>query len=303
MVKNLNEASKQETQSFFDSFDTVLTDCDGVLWKGNNAIQGSPELIHQFRKMGKRVIYVTNNSRKTRKEYVKKCEDLGFGGTYEEFFTTSFLVASYLKSLGFDKKVYLYGSAGIAKELDEHNIKHVGLGPDPIPDECGISNIYDCLDKAASEMDPDVGCVVASIDFHASYIKMFKAVSHLKDPNVLYLATNLDERAPYGPNLMVPGTGSLVSTITVGSGRQPKVLGKPEEFMFEAVQKDFPDIKPERTLMIGDNLKTDVQLGKRCGLKTLMVGSGVDTLETAKSLDESHSPDYFVNKLGDLLSA
>ena len=96
MVKNLNEASKQETQSFFDSFDTVLTDCDGVLWKGVNPIQGSPEMIHQFRKMGKRVIYVTNNSTKTRKEYVKKCEDLKFGGTYEEFFTTSFLVASYL---------------------------------------------------------------------------------------------------------------------------------------------------------------------------------------------------------------
>ena len=51
------------------------------------------------------------------------------------------------------------------------------------------------------------------------------------------------------------------------------------------------------------SLKTDVQLGKRCGLKTLLVGSGVDTLETAKNLDESHSPDYFVNKLGDLLSA
>ena len=117
MVKNLNEASKQETQSFFDSFDTILTDCDGVLWKGNNAIQGSPEMIHQFRSMGKRVIYVTNNSRKSRKEYVKKCEDLGFGGTYEEFFTTSFLVASYLKSLGFDKKVYLYGSGGIKEKI------------------------------------------------------------------------------------------------------------------------------------------------------------------------------------------
>ena len=51
------------------------------------------------------------------------------------------------------------------------------------------------------------------------------------------------------------------------------------------------------------SLKTDIQLGKRCGLKTLMVGSGVDTLETAKSLDESHSPDYFVQTLGDLVAA
>ena len=44
----------------------------------------------------------------------------------------------------------------------------------------------------------------------------------------------------------------MVSTITIASQRQPKVLGKPEEFIFEAVQKDFPDIKPERTFMIGD---------------------------------------------------
>ena len=31
----------------------------------------------------------------------------------------------------------------------------------------------------------------------------------------------------------------MVSTITIASQRQPKVLGKPEEFMFEAVQKDY----------------------------------------------------------------
>ena len=248
MVKNLNQATKQEIEAFFDSFDTVLTDCDGVLWKGVNAIPGSPEMIHQFRQMGKRVVYVTNNSTKTRKEYVKKCEDLGFGGSYEEFFTTSFLVASYLKSLGFSKKVYLYGSGGIGRELDEHNIQHIGLGHDPVPEEWNA----DCLTKAASEIDPEVGCVVASIDYHAGYIKMLKAVSYLNDPNVLFLATNLDERFPYGPNLVVPGTGSMVATISIASQRQPKVLGKPEEFMFEAVQKDFPDINAERTLMIGD---------------------------------------------------
>ena len=32
-----------------------------------------------------------------------------------------------------------------------------------------------------------------------------------------------------------------------------------------------------------------------------MVGSGVDTLETAKNLDDSQSPDYFVQTLGDLV--
>lgn len=77
--QNVSEMSNP--QSFFDSFDTVLTDCDGVLWKGNQAIDGSPEMIQKFRQMGKKVIFVTNNSTKSRQEYVKKCSDLGFGGT------------------------------------------------------------------------------------------------------------------------------------------------------------------------------------------------------------------------------
>ena len=58
-----------------------MTDCDGVLWIGTNPIPGSPEMINLFRKLGKRVFYCTNNSTKSRKEYVKKCQDLGFGGT------------------------------------------------------------------------------------------------------------------------------------------------------------------------------------------------------------------------------
>ena len=45
-------------------------------------------------------------------------------------------------------------------------------------------------------------------------------------------------------------------SIVTASRRKPKVLGKPETFVFEAVTKKFPDIKPERTLMIGDKYVT-----------------------------------------------
>ena len=49
------------------------------------------------------------------------------------------------------------------------------------------------------------------------------------------------------------------------------------------------------------SLKTDIQFGKSCNLKTLMVGTGVDTFETARSLDEKSQPDYFISSIGDLL--
>ena len=90
--QDLTELSLQDQKAFFNSFDTVLTDCDGVLWSGNNPIPGSIEMIHKFREMGKKVIYVTNNATRSRKEYVTKCHDLGFGGTYVSFYFYSIVV-------------------------------------------------------------------------------------------------------------------------------------------------------------------------------------------------------------------
>ena len=315
-LKNLKEASKEEVEAFLSSFDTVLTDCDGVLWHGNQAIEGSPQMIQKFRKLGKKVIFVTNNSSKTRSEFVQKSKDLGFGGELEEFFTTSLLVAEYLKNIGFDKKVYLHSYPGMAKSLDECGIKHIGLGPDPSPNNWSP----ECLVKAASELDPEVGCVVTSLDWQTSYIKIIKVCSYLQNPEVMFLVPNMDERIPDGSDLLLPGTGSMVNMFKSVTQRQPIVLGKPEKYIFEAVQKKFPDIEPSRTLMIGDkydifyfsqvcfktiafcfSLKTDIQMGKNCDLKTLLVGTGVDNVETARNLDLNQRPDYFIPSLGDLL--
>ena len=46
--KDLVNLPKGDQLAFFDSFDTVLTDCDGVLWSGNTPIQGNSSLISLF---------------------------------------------------------------------------------------------------------------------------------------------------------------------------------------------------------------------------------------------------------------
>ena len=44
-VRQISELSSTEIRSFFDSFDTVMTDCDGVLWRGTEAIGDAPKMI------------------------------------------------------------------------------------------------------------------------------------------------------------------------------------------------------------------------------------------------------------------
>ena len=47
--RELLSMSSAELDSFLDSFDVVMTDCDGVLWVGNEEIDGSAAVVNWLR--------------------------------------------------------------------------------------------------------------------------------------------------------------------------------------------------------------------------------------------------------------
>lgn len=218
----------------------------------------------------------------------------------ESVLSTSYLVAQYLSEMGFDKKVYIVGSAGIAKELDAVGIAHTEVGPDVLK-----SNVADLV-ASDFKADPDVGAVVVGFDEHFSFPKMFKAATYLSNPEVLFVATNTDERFPM-PNFVVPGTGSIVRAVETCAERRPFVIGKPNPYICDHITKKY-GINPSRTLMIGDRCNTDILLGKNCGFYTLLVETGIHNrahLEEYKVSEDPETrslvPDFFISSLGALL--
>jgi len=303
------DMTDDQVKSWLDSFDTVMTDCDGVLWVGAEAIKGSPEVINRFRELGKRVFYVTNNSTKHRREYKVKVDKLGFGGELEEIIGTAYLAASYLQDSGFDrsKKVYIVGSSGITQELDDVGIQYLPIGDNGKGLDFNLETINDPrLD--GSMLDSDVSAVVVGFDGGINYWKLMLAASYASKPEVKFITTNTDA-CGLRSGLRLPGTGSMVAAVETAAGRKPIILGKPNPMMFEIVQKRHPAVKAERTLMIGDRADTDILLGKNCGLQTLMVGTGVHSLEKVREWEGSSDteeqrlvPDKYLDRLGDLLN-
>ncbi|XP_029432135.1 glycerol-3-phosphate phosphatase [Rhinatrema bivittatum] len=284
------------------SVDTLLFDCDGVIWRGEQAVPGASEVLAALRRAGKRVFFLTNNSTKTRAMYAAKLRRLGLGSAESEVFGTAYCTALYLRKVAqLQGKVYLIGGQALSQELQEAGIAHLGPGPDPV--------LGGTSDWAAAALDPDVRAVVVGFDEHFSYMKLTKALGYLQDPTCLFLATNTDTRLPLEGGKAIPGTGCLVRAVETAAHRQAEVIGKPSRFLYECLASEN-NVNPARTVMVGDRLDTDILMGFSCGLKTVLTLTGFSSLEEAKSHESSDCPakrsmvpDYYVESIADLLPA
>ena len=73
---NLNV--KERVRDFIARYDYFLCDCDGVLWRNSEAVFGVPKTLNKLRELGKRIFFATNNSTKTREEFMAKLRRLGY---------------------------------------------------------------------------------------------------------------------------------------------------------------------------------------------------------------------------------
>lgn len=102
---------------FLSNIDAFIFDCDGVLWRGAYPIKGAAATLNKLKAMNKKVMFVTNNSTKSRAQYVSKLATYNLIAEEQDVFSASYAAASFLDAMPeFDKKnkkVYAIGGEGI----------------------------------------------------------------------------------------------------------------------------------------------------------------------------------------------
>ena len=275
--------------------DCIVMDCDGVLWQGDKLLPGVRESIQLLREMGKRLVFVTNNSNKSRRQYVHKFETLGITVEKEEVFSAAFAAAAYLKTLQLEGKAMVIGGQGIVDELNEMYIE-----VDP-----GVFNAVQCTETDWEELDidPDCAAVIVGQDTSFTYAKLAYASLAIQR-GAKFVATNPDAGDAIGPGLM-PGAGAIVAAVEKACGVAPEIYaGKPSAFLLELLKGNHVDMT--RTLVVGDRLDTDIAFGRAGGAgATVLTLTGVCGLEDVDAAMEDSEggviPDHIVQSLPHML--
>lgn len=257
-----------------------------------------PSVTHPC--VGKRTVFVTNNSTKSRAEYLKKLTSLNIPAEVDDIFGSAYSASIYisriLKLPPGKNKVFVLGEAGIEQELKSEDVPFICGTDHEFRRDITPEDFKGLAD--GSVLDPEVGIVLAGLDYHFNYLKVAHGLHYLKR-GAKFLATNTDSTLPMHHDFFL-GAGSVMAPLINASGQKPLELGKPSQAMMDAVEGKF-QLNRAKTCMIGDRLNTDIKFGVDGGLGgTLHVLTGVDNKEAWQKEDAIAVPSFYADKLSDL---
>ncbi len=227
-------------------YDLFLLDVDGVLVHDTQPIEGAAEAVRQLQQLG-RAIVVTNNSTRSREQHANRLCSLGFQFAKQDIVCSSFAAAEFLRTRYGSVRVWPIGEDGLTCELRS-------------------------ADHRIAETAPHAEWVVAGMDRSLTYEKLAAGLEALNSGAQL-LATNEDGTYPT-PGGLKPGAGAIVGAFR-GMGHAPQhVIGKPERDPYDLARQAAGG-RQGKALMIGDRLETDILGGRRVGIDTLLVLSGI----------------------------
>ena len=241
---------------------------DGVIYHGNRIIPHVKEFMRWLEDNGKDFLFLTNSPERSPRELAQKLERMGLHVGEEHFYTSALATASFLKSQCPHGSVYVIGEPGLTFALYE----------------AGFS---------MNDVNPDY--VVFGETRSLSYEKIEKAVKLVQNGAKL-IGTNSDLTGPSESGI-VPACRALISPIEMTTGKSAYFVGKPNPLMMRHALKRLNCHRIEAAI-IGDRMDTDIIAGIESELDTVLVLSGVSTVDTPNNFP--YRPKYILRDVGEI---
>ncbi|HET7324773.1 MAG TPA: HAD-IIA family hydrolase [Halococcus sp.] len=252
----------------------AICDLDGTVYRGRSILPTARDGIETLRNAGFNLRFFSNNPAKSPTEFADRLTGMGLTVTPEAIHSAAAVTTEYLAREHPDDQLFVVGSSGLCSQFREANLT---LTNDPL--SCDV--------------------LVASYDREFDYDSLTAGLRALES-GAVFVGTDPDVTIPTADGRSVPGSGAIINAIAGVAEREPDIIvGKPSQEALEAALSRL-DASPENCLVVGDRLDTDIAMGERGGMSTVLVLTGVTDRVTLEESDIE--PDYVIDSLGDIES-
>jgi arabinose operon protein AraL len=225
-----------------------LFDLDGTVYLGEALLPGAAETIAALRGDGRRVAFLSNKPLYTRADYAEKLTRLGIPTSSDEVINSSIVLARHLQSLDAGAPVFVIGEPPLIGELRAHGFE--------------------------VRADADVRWVVIAFDRTFDYAKLNTALQAVRRHDARLIATNPDRTCPVEGG-EIPDCAGMMAAVEAVTGKAVEVVvGKPSPIILQSALETL-GVTARDCAIVGDRIETDIVMGKRLGLATVLVLSGI----------------------------
>jgi ribonucleotide monophosphatase NagD (HAD superfamily) len=270
------------TRDLLDRYDGVLLDIYGVMLDASGPLPGARELLLELQRRDLPYAFVSNDASRSTATYAAKFAALGLPTDDTRFITAGSLIPRWFRSRGLtDARTCVLGTA------DSADFVRAGGGTVvPLAREMEIDVLAVC-DDSGFEFLPGIETALSAV-IHAVTQGRRPALL-LPNPDLLY---------PKGGGDVGFTAGAMALLLEAGLARRfPRErlafdhLGKPERHLFDAAAQHL-GIAPDRLVMIGDQLETDIAGANAAGVPSALLAGFVSRWDS--TVTDGPRPDWLL---------
>jgi phospholysine phosphohistidine inorganic pyrophosphate phosphatase len=231
---------------------SILIDLDGVVWESDRVVAGVPAAIDWLHAANIPHLFVTNTTSRPRRLIVDKLTKLGMAVAAEQILTPPIAATNWLEK----------NSSGPAALVVPAATRE---------DFASIATVP--LDETDAGTDEVAAIVIGDVGDAWTYPllnKVFRLLMRSPPPQLIALGMTRYWRAKDGLRLDV---APFIKALEHAADCKAVVLGKPSPDFF-TIALDMIHCTAADTVMIGDDIGTDVHGAQAAGLKGLLVKTG-----------------------------
>ena len=256
----------------FSPYAAVLLDLDGTLYHEDHALPGAVELVRRLQAEDQPFACLTNSTTSPAR-LVTRLAAMGITVAADQIYTAAAAAVDYV-------------------------LAHFGARPRVF--NLATDGVHDLLDGRVAWVDDesaDCDAVIcgAPANAFATFDRQRTALTILRRGRTDLVGVCADRVYP-SPRGIEFGSGAFTTLMAYAADVRPTFCGKPEPVFFAELCRRL-SVAPERCVLIGDNLESDIAGGRGVGMDTVLVLTGVARPGDAEQLPPARRPGRVVADL------